>query len=92
LHLIEFKFAADFGSRGWGASSVPVKTKQEKQILGFSDRRAIGSPQQTQMRGPPGYLGFIASSPDYTLLKSSVDASDAAMSFEANPTEVSHTT
>lgn len=60
LHLIEFKFAEDFG-KGWVASSVPAKAKQEKQILGFSDRRVIGSPQQTQMLGPPGYLGFIAS-------------------------------
>jgi hypothetical protein len=30
-------------------------------MLGFSDRRVIGSPQQTQMRGTLGYLGFIAS-------------------------------
>jgi len=42
---------------------VPAKAKQEAQMLGLSEWRVIGSPQQTQMRGPLGYLGFIASSP-----------------------------
>jgi hypothetical protein len=60
LLLVEFKFAADFGNNCCG-SSTPAKAKQVAQMLGFSDRRVIGSPQQTQMRGTLGYLGFIAS-------------------------------
>jgi hypothetical protein len=63
LLFIQFKFAADFGS-GCGVSSVlPPNAKQERQLLGFSDRRVIGSPQQTQMRGPFSDLAFIGSSP-----------------------------
>jgi hypothetical protein len=77
LLLIEFKFAADFG-RGLGASSVPAKAKQEAQMLGFSDRRVIGSPQQTQIRDRVGYLGFIASSSNNYISKISVYASHAA--------------
>jgi hypothetical protein len=63
LLFVQFKFAADFG-RGCVVSSVPPpNAKQERQLLGFSDWRVIGSPQQTQMRRPFSDLAFIGSSP-----------------------------
>jgi hypothetical protein len=40
---------------------LPPNAKQEKQMLGFSDRRVIRSPQQTQIRGPYMDFAFIAS-------------------------------
>jgi hypothetical protein len=61
LLFVQFKFAADFGSGGVVSSAPPPNAKQERQMLGFSDRRIIRSPQQTQMRGPNVDFGFIAS-------------------------------
>jgi hypothetical protein len=61
LLFVQLRFAADFG-RGWQGSSLPpAKAKQEMQMLGFSERRVIGSPQQTQTRGAYRDLGFINS-------------------------------
>ena len=57
-------------------------------MLGFSDPRVIGSPQQTQMRRPLGYLGFIGSSPGNYISKIfSLSFRGRAMSLEANPAE-----
>jgi hypothetical protein len=49
---------------------APAKAKQEMQMLGFSERRVIRSPQQTQMRGQDRDFDVIVSSPDKYTSKS----------------------
>jgi hypothetical protein len=61
LLFVQFKFAADFGRSGVESSVPPPNVKQERQTLGFSDRRVIRSPQQTQMLGRLTAFGFVAS-------------------------------
>ena len=88
LLFVQFKLAAVFAKGCWISSVAPPNAKQETQMLGFSERRAIRSPQQTQIRGACINFGFIASSSNKNISKIlSGRLARRAMSFEANPTE-----
>lgn len=88
LFLVEFEFTAVLGEGGARWCSVPAKTKQGTQTLGFSERRVIRPPQQTQMHSLGVKIDVISNL--YTKAAGN-DFSQCfkgqAMSFESNWTE-----